>query len=381
MCGLDVRSAGITKEVGQARGCESEAWVTICGRAGPCPISRTPCPGECIYADVMESQRLGVVIFDLGRSSLYFVNRYARDLLRSVGREPDYETLSGLLLAPTAEGDNDHPARTLQIGSRLFGYTLYRARSFAWIYVRDITTKARLESIAEAVETMNNIGYVFAAVRHELGNPINSIKAALSVLGANLDTYSRETVAEYVDRMVSEVARVENLLRSLMSFSAYERPALQRVEIGAFVEEFARFVTEDARKNGIRLEIATWSPCCAMCDPRALQQVMLNLYANASDALRQRDDAELRITLANRDGIIIICMADNGVGMSELEVKHLFQPFFTTKESGTGLGLVISRKLLAKMGGTITVDSMEGRGTRIQVSLPESSAYRAPQHE
>ena len=364
---MDLEEARVSDGTGAAR----------CAADRACPISGSRCPGECIYADVMDSQRLGVVVFDLGRSSLQFVNRFARDLFQSVQREPDYETLAQLLLTPGPEGDSDRPARTLRVGPRLLGYTVYRARSFAWVYVRDITAKARLESIAEAVETMNNIGYVFAAVRHELGNPINSVKAALSVLRANLDTYPKPMVAEYLDRIGSEVARVENLLRSLKSFSLYERPALQPVEMGAFVQQFARFVSDDAGKSRIRVEVAADCQCWATCDPRALQQVMLNLYANASDALRQRDDPELRIMLSKRDGLITIWLADNGHGIPQREARHLFQPFFTTKESGTGLGLVISRKLLVRMGGTIVVESEEGRGTTVHVSLPESRACPA----
>src|SRR5512138_2787314 len=93
-----------------------------CATARPCPISGMPCPGECIYADVMDSQRLGVVVFDLGHSCLQFVNRFARDLFRSVQREPDYVTLAPLLLTGGPEGDSDRPARTLRIGSRLLGF-------------------------------------------------------------------------------------------------------------------------------------------------------------------------------------------------------------------------------------------------------------------
>ncbi len=359
-------------------GGEAIAAESACSLAQLCPISHGPCPGECIYADVMESQRLGVVVFDLGRSSLQFVNRFARDLFRRLRQAADYETLRDLLLTPGPEGDSDRPARSLRIGTHLLGYTVYRARTFAWVYVRDITNKARLESIAEAVNTMNNIGYVFSAVRHELGNPINSVKAALSVLRANLDAYPKQTVAEYLDRIASEVGRVENLLRSLKSFSLYERPALQPVSIGPFVEQFVQFVGDDARKAGIALEAAVACDCWAICDARALQQVMLNLYANASDALRGRERPELRILLTKGEGLISLRMADTGVGIPEDDAQNLFQPFFTTKESGTGLGLVISRKLLAKMGGSIALESREGRGTTVHIALPESPACPVP---
>jgi signal transduction histidine kinase len=343
-----------------------------------CPISRGPCPGECIYAEIMEGQRLGVVVFDLQRGALEFVNRFARELFQRVRQVPDYESLSRLLLSPGPEGGSDHPARTLRFGAQLLGYTVYRSRSFAWVLVRDITNKARLESIAEAVETMNNIGYCFAAVRHELGNPINSVKAALSVLRANLDTYSGATVAEYLDRIAAEVGRVENLLRSLKSFSLHERPTPRPLELGAFVAQFVKYVEDDARKAGIRVETSLPPQCWASCDPRALQQVLLNLYANARDALRQRDRPEIRILLSRSDGLASLRIADNGAGISEEEARDLFKPFFTTKESGTGLGLVISRKLLARMGATISVESQERRGTTVHLALPECAPGVAP---
>ncbi len=342
-----------------------------------CPISRGQCPGECIFADVMESQRLGVVIFDLGRSSLLFANRFARELFLRLRRTPDYETLRELLLVPAPE-DGDHAARALRLGSRLLGYTVYRARRFAWVYVKDITNKARLESIAEAVVTMNNIGYVFSAVRHELGNPINSVKAALSVLRANLESYPIQTVAEYLGRIASELGRVENLLRSLRSFSLYERPELRSLDMRTFIEQFVKLVSDEAQQSGIAVEATVSDDCRAICDPRALQQVMLNLFANASDALRGRERPELRVLLGKSDGLISLRVADNGAGIPDEEARNLFRPFFTTKENGTGLGLVISRKLLAKMGGTIALESKEGKGTIVHIALPESPACPAP---
>ncbi len=342
-----------------------------CAHVRQCPISGGSCPGECIFADVMESQRLGVVVFDLGGSSLLFVNRSAHDLFGQLQQSVEYQALHDLLLTPEPEADGDRPPRSLRLGSRLLGYTVYRARSFAWVYVRDITAKARLESIAEAVETMNNIGYVFAAVRHELGNPVNSVKAAVSVLRANLNAYSTDAVADYLDRIASEVGRVENLLRSLKSFSLYEQPELRPLDMAAFVEQFVKLVGDQARQSGITLETETASGCWAICDPRALQQVMLNLFANASDALRGREAPELRVLVGSSDGLVGLRMVDNGDGVGEEEARNLFKPFFTTKENGTGLGLVISRKLLAKMGGTITVESRPGRGTTVHLALPE----------
>ena len=99
---------------------------------------------------------------------------------------------------------------------------------------------------------MNSIGYVFSAVRHELGNPINSVKAALSVLRTNLDTFPREVVLEYLDRLGSELGRVEDLLRSLRSFSMYEQLEPTPVQLAPFIESFVALSRSDLERRGTR---------------------------------------------------------------------------------------------------------------------------------
>jgi len=350
--------------------------VAPCMHARHCPISRSPCPGgECIYADVMESQNLGVVVLDLVVGSVLFLNRSARELLTRLGQPADYASLRRLLLARGDDQPETGPGLlpgSVRIGSRLLGFTAYRARSFAWVFVKDITEKQRLESIAEAVETMNNIGYVFAAVRHELGNPINSVKAAVSVLRANHASYSQEVVSEYLDRIASELGRVETLLRSLKSFSLHERPAIARTDVAQVLKEFAALAGDQARRGEATLEVETTGPCQAACDPRALHQVLLNLFTNAVDAVADRPGRTIRLRAWTEDQLVCVSMTDDGKGIAADDLRSLFKPFYTSKVHGTGLGLVISRKLLARMGGTISVESIEGHGTSVTLTLPAS---------
>ena len=345
----------------------------ICGEMRKCPISKGTCPGECIYAEVMESQNLGVVVLDLARDSVVFLNRSSRELFKRLGHPSEFAALRGLLLSSEDEAalsGTDAP-RSVRVGSRLLGYTVYRSGSFAWMLVRDITEKARLESIAEAVETMNNMGYVFAAVRHELGNPINSIKAALSVLRANLHGFQTDTVDEYLRRMEIEVARVETLLRSLKSFSMYERLQVETLEMEPFLKSFVSLAAGEASRRGLAVRLHVPAPCSAACDPRALQQVLLNLFANAVDALSDSPRPEIRLSASATDSLVTIRFVDNGAGMDEEQLKHLFKPFHTSKDQGTGLGLVIARKMLSRMGGTIAIDSARGAGTSVAITLPE----------
>jgi PAS domain S-box-containing protein len=237
--------------------------------------------------------------------------------------------------------------------------------------ITDVTEKLRLESIAEAVNTMDNIGFIFSGVRHEIGNPVNSIKMALSVLKQNLDSYSKEMIKEYADRMLSEIVRMEYLLKAMKSFNLFETMELVDVNMTTFMDNFLRLTSGDFAKKGIRIETDIPETLWAYIDPRALQQVLLNVMANASDALEGRENATITVRASKLGDLINITVEDNGSGMSEDQVEGLFKPFYTTKEKGTGLGLVISKKMMTKMKGLIEVVSEKNRGTIVDLFIPE----------
>ena len=236
---------------------------------------------------------------------------------------------------------------------------------------RDVTEKRRLESLAEAANLMENIGYVFSGIRHELGNPINSIKMTLTVLNASLETFDRETVQEFLERSLNEVARVEYLLKALRNFSMFETPRVQSLRIDTFLEKFLSLVADDFKRKGIKIE--TLSSTVAMkglVDPRALQQVMLNLMTNAADSLSGRKNPRIDLDFSKTGGWIHVKVIDNGCGMSPQQKADLFKPFLTSKPGGTGLGLVIVKKMLSEMNCTIDVDSRMDVGTTVTISIP-----------
>lgn len=241
---------------------------------------------------------------------------------------------------------------------------------------RDVTEKLRLESVAEAVDTMNNIGYIFSGVRHEIGNPVNAMVMTLGILQDKLDAMPKEKIREYVDRMMSQVSRIEYLLKSLKSFNMYENMNLESLHVPSFMEKFLALVSEDFAKKGIEIKTCVDSKAEKVhADPRALQQILINLIANASDALNGRKDPRITINVSGTAtaGVVRIRVEDNGHGIPEGKLLDLFKPFHTTKEHGTGLGLVIVKKMLAKMNGTVEIMSRPDEGTRVDMFLPEGS--------
>jgi signal transduction histidine kinase/DNA-binding response OmpR family regulator len=242
-------------------------------------------------------------------------------------------------------------------------------------YCIDIKEKKRLEAIAEAANLMDNLGYIFAGIRHEIGNPLNSVKMALSVLDKNLDRYPRDTIREFVGRSLGELSRVEYLLKALKNFSMFETPQMESVHMGTFMENFISLVDEDFSRKQIHifLDVAS-EDIYASTDHRAFHQVMLNLLTNAADALSKVERPMIDIKVDAISGFVRIRVRDNGCGMTPEEQKNLFRPFYTSKPQGTGLGLVIVKKMLSKMNSTISITSDLSEGTAITMTLPEGQS-------
>ena len=249
----------------------------------------------------------------------------------------------------------------------------------------DVTDLRRLEAIAETSNLMENIGYVFSGIRHELGNPINSVKAALTMLRRGFEHYPAERIASTLDRVLDEVKRVEYLLRELRSFNALEPPESEWVELEPFLQRFLSLAAPDceARGCGLKVVIEPSAPTYGYCDRRGMHQVILNLVTNALDALTA-PQGESHAAEPSTEGLASICLRvvggakgawridveDTGPGVAEGVAERIFTPFFTTKTTGTGLGLPLVRRVLARMGGTVELKPSVGRGATFSIWLP-----------
>lgn len=326
------------------------------------------------YGQILDNIDVGVLVLDLQERRIDYRNPVFCSVLQDTRLCESFERLEQLILGDLSKPPSGPALMTFSYRERSFGCSVYEIGTrYRCIFIRDISEKVRLESIAQAVNTMDNIGYIFSGVRHEIGNPLNSLKMALSVLRKNLDHFERETVIEYIDRGLADVGRVEFLLKSMKSFAALERVELRDVELGGFLRSFQSLVEREFCERGIALVFDESSGLgLVRIDSRALHQALLNLLANAADALKGVVDPEIHVFAEERDQLVRLVVADNGQGISEEQRQHLFKPFNTNKPSGNGLGLVITRKLLAQIDAVIEIESSPGNGTLAIISLPLS---------
>lgn len=240
---------------------------------------------------------------------------------------------------------------------------------------RDITEKRRLESIAGELNMMDNIGYIFSGIRHELGNPLNTTKFNLEILRRQINAAPAEKIAEYVERAMDGVSRIEYLLRSLKSFNLFEEVKLKCASLPAFLDNFLAMARADFLLKGIKVDSSLDAGAqYALMDERAFNHALLNIFTNAADAVAETAEPRITIKTCRLEHWITVTVEDNGAGMTAGQMRDLFKPFHTTKPRGTGLGLVIVKKMMTKMNGGIEVASEKGVGTTVSLFLPACPA-------
>ena len=330
------------------------------------------------FAQILEHIDVGVLVLDLQSQVIDYRNPVFTQVLQGPLLCSDYQALYALLIerleAENRFANSAHINHQVHHQGRLLGCSIYKiAHRYRCVFLRDITEQNRLESIAQAANAMDNLGFIFSGIRHEIGNPLNSLKMALSVLKQNLACFSAETISDYVDRSLADIARMEYLLKSLKTFSIFEHVDFKDLPLADFMDRFLCLIERDFQSHGIHIRLETsLNIANVRVDKRALHQALLNIFNNAAEALQGRVTPEIRIGAELHGQHVWMTIADNGCGISPEQQKHLFQPFNTNKPNGNGLGLVITRKLLAMMNSVIEIDSQPQQGTRVTISLPVS---------
>lgn len=256
--------------------------------------------------------------------------------------------------------------KTLQLASMV---VLDDSGGFAGevLLIRDLTTVKRLEKELRRSERLAALGKMAAGVAHELRNPLSSIKGLAVVLKSNFSHASKE--AETADILVKEVERLNRSIGELLDYAKPAQLKRERAFVTEIIEKTVSLVQVDAQSFGITLRLEMDNdPPQVMLDKDKMNQVFLNLFLNAIQAME--DGGELLVATEHDARKIIITVRDNGVGIVPENLGRVFDPYFTTKNDGTGLGLAMSAKIVEEHGGWMELSSVAGSYTEVRVVLP-----------
>jgi two-component system sensor kinase FixL len=232
--------------------------------------------------------------------------------------------------------------------------------------VRDLTDFKQLQEKVLQAQSLATIGEMAASIAHEIKNPLAGISGAIQVLKDGLE--AEDPHREIMEEIVGQVRRLDNRVRELLMLSKPWQPEKQLCNLRSLIEEISATAQEQESFARVQFIFKGRKAVMAPVDPTFFEQVLWNVLHNASQAMP--DGGEIRYSFAQKDGFVLLTVADTGTGIPEHQQKRIFRPFFTTKTRGTGLGLAICQKIMQAQGGSIAVSSEVGRGTRVTLSFP-----------
>ncbi|MBQ8124351.1 MAG: PAS domain-containing sensor histidine kinase, partial [Kiritimatiellae bacterium] len=232
------------------------------------------------------------------------------------------------------------------------------------VILRDVTESRRRTDAEMESRTAQVVAMLAGSVAHEIGNPLNA-------LALNLQLIKRmpSDAVEIADACAAQVKRLDGILKNFLQALRQSRPNLMPGSVAEPLKDCLQAMKPQLveRKIAVTLDVPGTLPSAAI-DKGQLEQVFFNLVKNAMEAIR--DGGTIDIDLDADDNDIIVVFRDNGIGMSEEQVIHLFEPYKTNKAFGTGLGLMISARIVRDHGGSISVESKPGEGTTFILKLP-----------
>lgn len=237
--------------------------------------------------------------------------------------------------------------------------------------VKEISDYKLIEQTAYQNDSLAMLGKLSASIAHEIRNPLTAIRGFIQLLHPYLHQLGKE---EYAKIILAEIDRANDIIHEFLSSSKPSVPQVGMIPVSALLKEVVLLTESEALMKGCQINLHPLQEDMVISgDVKQMKQVVLNMIRNAMEAVADREDDSMgKIEVgARREGSEVrMFISDNGKGMDIRTLDRLFNPFFTTKENGTGLGLSVSDRIIKNHGGCISVSSRVNEGTHFVISLP-----------
>jgi len=250
-------------------------------------------------------------------------------------------------------------------------------QEFRLLVLEDTTARVEMEEQLVQAEKLAGMAQLARGIAHEIANPLTSIASNLRFVRERLS--DDEPGLQAID---STAERVDDMRQLLLTLSGFTRPARPRYEISDLhhlIRGAVNFIAREAETRRIQVAVS-FAPAKLECemDVRIVKQVLLNLFKNAMEAMPEGGRLEVRTRSESADqdvaSVALIEISDTGIGIGEDDLRKVFRPLYSTKPTGTGLGLSFCRQAIDEHGGEIHLSSRKGSGTTVTLSIPVHQA-------
>jgi signal transduction histidine kinase len=216
---------------------------------------------------------------------------------------------------------------------------------------------------------MSALGRMAAGVAHEINNPLASILLLSSNMFQKIPPAN--PFHEDIDIIIQESQRCKTIIQDLLDFSRDKEPEKSLVNINTIIEKALRILDNEFRLNHIEIG-KSLSPVLkkTWMDENQIEQVLVNILLNAVQACPEKGTIRINSFMDKKHRHVIVKIADNGNGIPTSNISKIFDPFYSTKRNGTGLGLAVSYGIIRNHNGTIKATSKQGQGTQLEICIP-----------
>ncbi|MFC2130271.1 nitrogen regulation protein NR(II) [Bacteroidota bacterium] len=240
---------------------------------------------------------------------------------------------------------------------------------------RDVREQSSLTDRLVQADKLVLLGQLSAGVAHEIRNPLAAVNLNLQVLKRNIAKDTPEY--QYVDTALQGAERISRIVEITLNFSRPAVPDIKELNLNTLIPPALDLVAAELKKKEIKVDLHLDKNLpCVSADTKQMQQVLINLLTNAADAIISKGNVIIKTYFEKSDNkkterkYAIMSISDNGIGISPEDIQKIFNPFFTKKTNGTGLGLPITQRIMHQHSGVIDVESSTGKGTTFYVKLP-----------
>ncbi|WP_409344688.1 PAS domain S-box protein [Paenibacillus sp. MBLB4367] len=244
------------------------------------------------------------------------------------------------------------------------------ARKGLVVIGRDITELKHTEALLRKSEKLAVVGQLAAGIAHEIRNPLTTLKGFLSLLESQLNAKSRN----YLDIMRSEIEQMEWITNQFMTVAKPQAVRFHRHDLRVLIGQVTTLLYPYATMHNVQITMETEADFPFVeCDGNQLKQVFINILKNAIEAMPQGGQIEIKMKRIGPD-TVSVRITDHGCGIPQDRILHLGEPFYSLKEKGTGLGLMVCYKIMKEHSGTVHIESEVARGTTVEIRLPLTHA-------
>lgn len=232
-----------------------------------------------------------------------------------------------------------------------------------------IHERENLQKDLNRVEKLALIGELAAVVAHEVNNPLDGLQNAVRIIRRKHS--EDEQTRQLLDLMENGLVRIERMVQKLLGLARPSPMELMRADIGEVLDEALLFVQPRLNRSGVKVERDfPAEPLLVQADRMQLAQVLINLMLNAADAMPEGGRLGVRGEGDHEAGRVVLEVSDTGSGIAASDLPRIFDPFYTTKREGTGLGLAVVARIIEGHEGRVEVKSEPGKGTTFRIELP-----------